>query len=140
MEEIMNKVLMLLALVSGVLLLYVHAKTSGDVEQGYQTATVVSVEKHETSSNYIGGNPADSPLQARNYAYEIGLQMDCDVYVGLYQSATNYLPSDFARNKTVDVRLRKHVLYISLPYSDWDVKMGILRHRRIKNESCPAKG
>jgi hypothetical protein len=129
---------MLLALVFGVLLIYVHAKASADVEQGYQTATVVSVEKHEMSSNYIGGNPVDSPLQSRNYAYEIGIRLDCNVYVGLYQSAINYLPSDFAPNKTVDVRLRKHILYVSLPYSDWDVKMAILSHRRIKNESCPA--
>jgi hypothetical protein len=136
----MRKSLILLALVSGVLLIYVHAKTSGAAEQGYQTATVVSVEKHETSSNYIGGNPSDSPLQSRNYAYEVGLRMECNVYVGLYQPATNYLPSDFAPNKTVDVRLRKHVLYVSLPYSDWDIKMGILSHRRIKNESCPERG
>jgi len=136
----MKKSLMLFALVSGVLLIFMHAQTSGDREQGYQTATVISVTKHEASSNYVGGNPADAPLQARNYAYEIGMRMDCNVYVGLYQSATNYLPSDFAPNKTVDVRLRGHVLYVSLPYNDWDVKMGILRHRRIKNESCPARG
>jgi len=129
----MRKNLMLLALVFGVLLIYLHANTSGDVEQGYQTATVVSVEKHGIPSNYIGDNPADRPLQARNYAYEIGIQLDCNVYVGLYQSAINYLPSDFAPNKTVDVRLRKHAMYISLPYRDWDVKMGILSHRRIKD-------
>lgn len=131
---------MLVALVSGVLLIYLHAKTRGDDGQGYQTATVVSVEKHETSSNYIGSNPADSPLQSRNYAYEIAVRLDCDVYVGLYQSAIHYLPSDFAPNKTIDVRLQKHIMYVSLPYSDWGVKMGILSHRRIKNESCTMGG
>jgi hypothetical protein len=140
LEEIMRKSLMLLALVFGVLLVCVNAKTTRDVDQGYQTATVVSVEKHQASPNYIGGNPTDSPLQSRDYAYEVGIRLDCDVYVGLYQSATNYLPADFAPNKTVDVRLRKHVLYVSLPYSDWDVKMGILTHRRIRNEPCPARG
>jgi hypothetical protein len=140
LEEIMKRSLMLLVLVSSVLLVYAYAKTSRDIDQGYQTATVVSVQKHEMSSNYIGGNAVDSPLQSRNYAYEVGIRLDCDVYVGLYQSATNYLPSDFAPNKTVDVRLRKHVLYVSLPYSDWDVKMGILTHRRIRDEACPARG
>jgi hypothetical protein len=38
----------------------------------------------------------------------------------------------------VDVRLHKNVLYISLPDSDWDVKMGVVRHRRVKDESCAA--
>ena len=134
----MKKSLMLFALVFSVLLVCMHARTKPDVEQGYQTATVVSVNKYETHSNYVGDNPADAPLQSRNYAYEIGIRMDCNVYVGLYQSAINYLPADFAPNKTVDVRMRKHVMYVSLPYNDWDVKMGIVGHRRIKNESCPA--
>jgi len=134
----MRKSLMLLALVFGVLLVCLNAKTTRDVEQGYQTATVVSVEKYETPSNYVGGDPTDAPLQARNYAYEIGIRLDCNVYVGLDQSAIHYLPADFAPNKTVDVRMRKHVIYVSLPDSDWDVKMGIVSHRRIKDESCPA--
>ena len=134
----MKKSLMLLALMAGVLLVCLHAKTTADAEQGYQTATVVSVEKYEVPSNYVGDNPVDRPLQARNYAYQIGIRLDCSVYVGLYQSAINYLPADFAPNKTVDVRMNKHVMYVSLPYNDWDVKMGIVSHRRIKDESCPA--
>src|SRR5277367_1440379 len=99
----MKKSLMLLALVFGVLLAYLSAKTAPNVEQGYQTATVVSVDKYESPSNYVGDNPADAPLQGRNYAYQIGIRLDCSVYVGLYQSATNYLPADFAPNKAVDV-------------------------------------
>jgi hypothetical protein len=134
----MRNSLILLALVFCVPLVGLHAKASRDVEQGYQTATVVSVEKYQTRSNYAGDNPTDAPLQARNYAYQIGIRLECDTYVGLYQSAFNYLPSDFAPNKTVDVRMRKHVMYISLPYRDWDVEMGILSHRRIKDEACPA--
>jgi len=134
----MRKSLMLLALVFGVLLVCLNAKTTRDIDQGYQTATVVSVEKYETPSNYAGDNPADAPLQSRNYAYEIGIRLDCNVYVGLYQSAIHYLPADFAPNKTIDVRMQKHVMYVSLPYNDWDVKMGIVSLRRIKDESCPA--
>jgi hypothetical protein len=135
---IVRKNLMLLALVFGVSLVCLNAKTKRDVDQGYQTATVVSVEKYETPSNYVGDNPVDAPLQSRNYAYEIGIRLDCNVYVGLYESAFHYLPADFAPNKTVDVRMRKHVMYVSLPYSDWDVKLGIVSHRRMKNESCLA--
>ncbi|MGA8153969.1 MAG: hypothetical protein WB952_23665 [Terriglobales bacterium] len=136
----MRKSLWLVILGFGVCPFEAHTTASSDVHQGYQPAVVVSVVKHETPSNYIGGNPADGPLQARNYAYEIGIRLDCDVYVGLYQSAVHYLPSGFAPNNRVDVRLRKHVMYVSLPFDDWDVKMGILSHRRIKNESCSARG
>jgi len=136
----LTKSLMVLAFVLGVLLIDLRAGASEDAEPGYQTATVISVEKHQAPSSYVGDNPADRPLQPRNYAYEIGIRLDCKVYIGLYQSAINYLPSDLAPNKTVDVRLRKHIMYISLPDSDWDVKMGILYRRRIKNESCAVRG
>ena len=139
LQEIMRPSSILLALAFGFLLTNPNAHASGDLEQGYQTATVISVEKQESPSNHAGDNPADRPLQARNYAYAIGIRLDCNVFVGLYQSAINYLPADFAPNKTVDVRLRKHVMYVSLPYHDWDVEMGILSHRRIRSESCPAR-
>src|SRR5580693_2256528 len=50
------------------------AKRSAPVDQGYQAATVVSVSRHESYSNYAGDNPSDAPLQARDYAYDIGIR------------------------------------------------------------------
>jgi|HubBroStandDraft_6_1064221.scaffolds.fasta_scaffold148331_3 hypothetical protein len=114
------------------------AKRSAPVDQGYQAATVVSVSRHESYSNYAGDNPSDAPLQARDYAYDIGIRLNCNVYIGRYESAIRYLPSVFAANHEVDVRLRKHVMYISLPYSDDEVMMGIVGHRRVKDEICAA--
>ena len=108
------------------------------VKQGYQTATVVEVKKIDTSPQYSGSNPADAPMQAEEYAYEIGLRLDCVTYFARYESATDYLPSVFAPNKEVDVRLDKHWMYVSLP-SDRDVKMGIMRHQQSRNEVCTAK-
>ena len=135
----MKETLMIPGLMLTALLVCSHADTKTSHDR-YQTATVVSVEKHLSESNYVGGSLSDAPLQARNYSYDIGIRLDCNIYVGLYQSPIHYLPSDFAPNKTVGVRLQKHVMYVSLPYSDWDVKMGIVSHRRIKNESCLARG
>ncbi|HTR66121.1 MAG TPA: hypothetical protein VMH85_10130 [Terriglobales bacterium] len=126
-----------LVLVPGVLLVCLFASAKQDSKQGYQTAKVVSVEKHETSSNNVGGNPSDAPLQAEDYSYDIGIRLECDVYVGRYQSAIDYLPSVFAPNHEVDVRLQKHILYVSLPYGDREVKMGIVSHRRLKEKDCP---
>jgi hypothetical protein len=136
----MKNIFMILGLMLTALLVYSRADTKKDSQDRYQTATVVSVDKHVSESNYVGGSSSDAPLQAEGYSYDIGIRLNCNVYVGLYQSATNYLPSDFAPNKTVDVRFRKHVMYISRPYSDWDMKMGILSHRRIRDEACPARG
>jgi hypothetical protein len=106
-------------------------------ETGYQTATVVSVDKYNAPSNYIG-SPSDAPLQTESYAYDIGIRLDCDVYVGRYESATDYLPAVFAANHSVDVRLDKHALLVSLPFGDRIVKMGIIGHHHLHENSCPA--
>ena len=99
----------------------------------------MSVEKHQAPSNYIGGGATDAPLQADDYSYDIGIRLDCSVYVGRYASAVDYLPSVFAPHRQVDVRLQKHILYISLPYGDREVKMGIVSRRRLKEAGCNSK-
>jgi hypothetical protein len=138
----MRKTLVLSAVACGVLLICLHAraKQTTAIEDGYQTATVVSVNKHVFASNYVGDNPSDAPLQARDYSYDIGIRLNCNVYVGRYESATRYLPTIFAPNHEVDVRLRKHILYVSLPLSDEDVQLGIVGRSRVKDEVCLAHG
>jgi|HubBroStandDraft_6_1064221.scaffolds.fasta_scaffold108205_2 hypothetical protein len=136
----MKKNLILSGIVLGALLICLQAYANPTVKQGYQTATVVSVEKHETPSNYVGDNPMDAPMQVESYSYDIGIRLDCNVFFGRYESATDYLPSAFAPNHQVDVRLQKHIMYVSLPSGDREVKMGIVGHQRVKNEGCPAKG
>jgi hypothetical protein len=119
-----------------VLLVPLHARVKQTTEDGYQTATVVSVTKHLSASSYAGDNPSDAPLPAREYSYDIAIRLNCDVYIGRLESATRYLPSVFAPSHVVDVRLRKHILYISLPFSDDEVMMGIVGRRRVKDEVC----
>jgi hypothetical protein len=132
----MKKTLMLSGLMLSALLVYLHADIKKDSRVGYQTATVVSVDKHVSESNYVGGGPSDAPLQAEDYSYDIGIRLNCDVYVGRYESATDYLPSAFATQHAVDVRLQKHIMYVSLPDTDREVKMGIVNHRLLKGERC----
>jgi uncharacterized protein involved in exopolysaccharide biosynthesis len=105
------KSLMLFVLVSGVLLASMHASTT----PGYQSATVVSVENHETPSNYVGSNPSDIPLQSTVYSYDIGLRLACTVYRTRYDSAFDYLPSVFALDHPIRVNLQKRVMSVSLP-------------------------
>jgi hypothetical protein len=134
----MSKDLMLSSLVCGVLLISLHSGAKQTTKEGYQTATVVSVEKHVSISNYVGDDPIDAPLQPGDYSYDIGIRLECNVYVGRYESAIDYLPSIFAPNHSVDVRLRKHLIYVSLPSGDREVRLGIVSHRRLKEQECPA--
>jgi len=136
----MKRVLMTSGLMLTALLVYLHADTKKESKDQYQTATVVTVDKHHSESSYVGGSPSDATLQADDYSYDIGIRLNCNIYVGRYQSATDYLPSIFSPNHEVDVRLQKHVIYVSLPDSDREVKMGIVAHRRVKEAACPANG
>jgi hypothetical protein len=132
----MKKTLIVSVLMLSAMLVYLHADAKKNSRIGYQTATVVSVDKHVSESNYVGGSPSDAPLQAEDYSYDIGIRLNCDVYVGRYESATDYLPSAFATQHAVDVRLQKHIMYVSLPDTDREVKMGIVNHRLLKSEQC----
>jgi hypothetical protein len=139
----MRKELLLSGATLLVLLISQHARAQKNetvAEDRFRTATVVGVTRHVSASNYVGDNPSDAPLQARDYAYDIAIRLDCKIYIGRYESALKYLPSVFAPNHEVDVRLHKHILYVSLPFSDEEVVMGMVSHRRVKDEVCPAHG
>lgn len=130
----MNRSITLILLVSAGLTLHPQAT----VKRIYQTATVVSVQKLDTMPSFTGGNPTDAPARAEEYAYAVGLRLECTDYVGRYVSAIDFLPSAIAPNKQVDVRLDKHWMYVSLE-SDRELKMGIVRHEPIPKEGCFAK-
>jgi hypothetical protein len=132
------KILMTSVLMLGALLVYLHADTKNNSHTGYQTATVVSVDKHVSRSNYAGDSPSDAPLLAEDFSYDIGIRLNCNVYIGRYESATDYVPSVFAPHHTVNVLLQKHFLYVSLPDGDREVKMGITSHHLLKGNQCAA--
>jgi hypothetical protein len=136
LEDVVRRASLLSGVAGIVLLISLNARAKPAADDGYQTATVVSVKKHVSASNYAGDNPSDAPLQARDYAYDIGIRLKCNLYVGRYESAIKYLPSAFAPNHEVDVRLHKHIMYVSLPFSDEEVVMGIIAHKRVKDEVC----
>jgi hypothetical protein len=132
----MTRILLLVGLISTVLLVCLHADTRADSKAQYQTAIVVRVDKHSTQPTYTGSNPSDAPLQADDYSYDIGFRLNCNLYIGRYESATDYLPGVFAPNHKVDVLLQKHVIYVSLPGDGREVKMGIVRREHVKEDGC----
>lgn len=132
----MKRVLSVSVLLTALLVVYLHAQTKH--MSGYETATVVSVDKYVAPTYTIGISPSDTPLEPEVFAYNVGVRLNCNVYVGRHESAINYLPSVFAPNRTVDVRLDKHLMIVSLPDTDRIVKMGIISHKHIGDQACAA--
>ena len=126
----MRESLLLIVLVIGALLVTVQAGT----KQPYQPATVVSVANYEPPSIYLG-NPMDAPLQPDVYSYDIGIQLNCTVYVVRYETGLDYLPSVFSPHQTVEVSLQKHVMNVNLPGAR-AVRLSIDSRSRVKDTSC----
>jgi hypothetical protein len=121
---------MLFVLVSSMLLTSSHAAT----KTGGQPATVVSVESHETQSNSNGASPLDLPLQAEIHSYDIGIRVGSTIYRTSYESALDYLPAIFATNHPIQVNLRKHVMYVTLP-GEGAVRMAIESSSGVQDAS-----
>ncbi len=58
----------------------------------FQKAVVLRVEKSQPTLPYRR-RIADSPPPPNEYDFVVSLRMGCVVYIGLYQSAIDYLPS-----------------------------------------------
>ena len=110
--------------------LYAQAKAAS------QTATVVSVTKYEAPSNYIG-SPTDAPLQPTEYANDIALRLGCEVYVGRYKSAIDYLPSTFRAGHRAEISVEKRTIYVRDLSGD-DVKLNLVRSYRSSGGGCPS--
>jgi hypothetical protein len=119
-----------------VVLCAMSASARAAMKTEYQTATVVSVESYESSSDYAGSNWSDAPLRAEVYGFDIGIRAGCTVYRTRYESAFNYLPSVFTPSGHVEIKLKKRVLYVSVP-GERELRMGIGSRKSIKDESCP---
>jgi len=101
----------LFGLVSSVLPFSALASTQQDLQQADRQATVVSVKKVDI---------------ATNYAYDIGFQLGCTLYVARYKSAYDYVPPQgLAPKSSVNVRVEKHWLHVFLA-PDRDLEMRIV--------------
>jgi hypothetical protein len=97
---------------------------------------VLNVEKYQPTLPYrrrIGDSPP--PPTEYDYDYEVSLRVGSLVYVGLYQSAIDYLPSAIAPDQAVDVSVEKHVMHVRVS-GDREIKMEVTRHYRASPGSC----
>jgi hypothetical protein len=123
-------------LVLAVVVPLLNASAKQQQSKDYQQGTVLSVDRQEVSSpNQCCYTGTDAPLQSSYYAYEVSVRVSCGVYVGRYETAFDFLPSALSPNKTVQVRLTKHLLYFDLA-GEREMKMGIVHHSDDHTPPC----
>ena len=103
------------------LLVYAQASTDHqDLKAAYQPATVVSVTKLKTAPEYY---------------FDVGIRMNCVLYVGQYKSASNFVPTPIAPRNRVDVRVEDHWMYVFVP-GDREVEMRLISTKSSEDNSC----
>jgi hypothetical protein len=121
----------ILAIISAVAIPYAVGQ-SKQPRQG----TIVNVQKQDvwTPPVRTGADAVRAPLQSHYYLYDVSVRLDCDVYVGRYESELDDLPSALSANNSVPVRLMKHTIYLDFPGDA--VKMRIVHHKVSQEAAC----
>jgi hypothetical protein len=116
-----------LPLIAAVLLL---ASLAG--AETYRQGTVLKIEPHVTQSTVHKATDAAPPPTAATY--EITVQLGDTVYVGRYQRASDYLPSNWVVGQPVEMRVGKHRHRIYLKdVSGKEVALVILTRHPVEN-------
>lgn len=113
------------------------AKADSGRKNQYLQGTILQVQRRETdsASNYVGDNPSDASLRPEVYAYDISIRVNCATYVGRWNSAFYDIPSVFTPNRTVQVRLEKHLMYVDVP-GEKEFRIGFAEHPRGPTPRC----
>ena len=121
----------ILAVVSVVTVTY----ASGQSKQSQQ-GTIVQVQKQDVADPAVrtGAAATRAPLQSHYYLYNVSVQLNCDVYVGRYETELDDLPSALSANSSVPVRIEKRLMYLDFPGNT--VKMRIVRHKVSQQGPC----
>ena len=105
-----------------------------------QQGTIVRVQKQEVSTPLVrtGADIDRTPVQSHYYLYNVSVQLNCDIYVGRYESESDDLPDALSPNNHVPLRITKHVMYLDFPGDQ--VKMQIVRHKVSHADACGQGG
>jgi len=105
-----------------------------------QEGIIVSVSKQDVATPPVreGADPVHTPLQSHYYLYNVSVQLNCDIYVGRYESESDDLPDALSPNNDVPIRIAQHVMYLDFPGES--VKMQIVRHKVSHADACGQAG
>jgi len=77
-----------------------------------------------------------APVESwKKSGFHFAPSLDCQVYVGLYQSAIDYLPGAIAPDQSVEVSVEKHVMRMRVP-GDREITLEITRRYSTSPGSC----
>jgi hypothetical protein len=117
---------------------YAKPAKSGSIKKNeYLPGTVLRVQRHEenSTSNYVGDTASDAPLRSDVYGYDVSIRVNCATYVGRWNSSFDYVPAVFSPNRTVQVRLEKHLMYVDVP-GEKEFRMGYVERPRSPAAPC----
>ena len=105
-----------------------------------QEGKIVNVSKQDVATPAVraGANPDHGPLQSHYYLYNVSVQLNCDIYVGRYESESDDLPDALSPDNHVPVRIAKKVMYLDFPGES--VRMDIVRHKVSQADACGQTG
>lgn len=101
-----------------------------------QQGTIVDVQKQNLSTPPVrmGADPDRTPLQSHYNRYNVSVRLNCEMYVGRYESELDDLPAELSANNSVPVRLVRHTMYLDFPGDS--VKIRIVHHKPNQEAAC----
>lgn len=124
----MKKILVVFVILAAMLAVVGASAKESKIKQ-YLEGTVVRVDKHEHREVASGQNPSDAPLpDPETFAYDIAVHVNCGTYVGRYQSWYDYVPSVFATDRKIQLRLTRNMMYVNVP-SEKEIELSIVSKR-----------
>jgi len=117
------------------MLAVINASAKESKIRQYFEGTVVRVDKYEPQQVVAGQNPSDAPLaDPETFAYDVAVHVNCGTYVGRYQSWYDYVPSVFAADRKIQLRLTRSVMYVNVP-NEKELELSIVS-KHIERGPC----
>ena len=117
------------------MLAVINASAKESKIRQYFEGTVVRVDKYEPQQVVAGQNPSDAPLaDPETFAYDVAVHVSCGTYVGRYQSWYDYVPSVFAADRKIQLRLTRSVMYVNVP-NEKELELSIVS-KHIERGPC----
>ncbi len=130
----MKKISIVIAVLAAMLAVINASAKESKIRQ-YFEGTVVRVDKYEPQQVVAGQNPSDAPLaDPETFAYDVAVHVNCGTYVGRYQSWYDYVPSVFAADRKIQLRLTRSVMYVNVP-NEKELELSIVS-KHIERGPC----
>ena len=112
------------------LLILVAAAPAHPKAKSYQTGTILSIRSRE--ANGVSYRvPTRAPVRDTVFTHDVSVRVGDTVFVGRYNSWTDYLPSTWTEGSSVQVRIGKHNMYLKGPEGD-DFQLRIVSRRPLR--------